>query len=222
LTLPDVVLALILGAVPGPPRLDQASDQGVAAAVGGLQRRYQSVRTISGKFTQIYRAPGVEQIESGILSMKKPGLMRWEYREPEVKLFVADGRSTYLYTPEDRQVLVRPLSDADLRSTPLQFLLGQGDVSKSFSASWEKEVTPRIEGTLVLRLTPQTTQPDYAFLVLELDQLTFELRRLVIRELTANTSEFILTDLATNVKLEDGQFKFKIPKGVEVVHVEDK
>lgn len=222
MTLPDVIIALILGAVPGPARLDQASDQGVAAAVDGLQRRYQSVRTISGKFTQIYRAPGVEQIESGILSMKKPGLMRWEYREPEVKLFVADGRSTYLYTPEDRQVLVRPLSDADLRSTPLQFLLGQGDVAKSFSASWEKEVTPRIGGTLVLRLTPQTTQPDYAFLVLELDRLTFELRRLVIRELTANTSEFILTDLATNVKLDDGQFRFKIPKGVEVVHVEDK
>jgi outer membrane lipoprotein carrier protein len=154
--------------------------------------------------------------------MKKPGLMRWEYSQPEVKLFVADGRSTYLYTPEDRQVLVRPFSDADLRSTPLQFLLGQGDVSKSFGASWEKEVAPRIDGTLVLRLTPRAAQPDYAFLVLELDQLTFELRRFVIRELTASTSEFILTDLATNVKLDDGQFKFKIPKGVEVVHVEDK
>jgi outer membrane lipoprotein carrier protein len=137
-------------------------------------------------------------------------------------LFIADGRSAYLYTPQDRQVLVRSLSDADLRGTPLQFLLGQGDVSKSFSVSWEKEVIPKIEGTLVLRLTPHTSQPDYAFLVLELDQLTFELRRIVIRELTTNTSEFILTDLATNVKLNDNQFKFKIPKGVEVVHVEDK
>jgi chaperone LolA len=222
LSLPRVLIALILAGAPGPERLDQASDQAVAAAVEGLQRRYQAVRTISGKFTQVYRAPGVEQIESGILSMKKPGLMRWEYREPEVKLFIADGRSTYLYTPGDRQVLVRSLNDADLRSTPLQFLLGQGEVAKSFNASWEKEVAPRLEGTLVLRLTPHAAQPDYAFLVLELDRLTFELRRIVIRELTANTSEFILSDLATNVKLDDSQFKFKIPKGVEVVQVEDR
>ena len=219
MSLPGLVFALILGPAPGLQTSDPAS---VAAAVEGLQRRYQAVRTISGKFTQTYRAPGVEQIESGTLSMKKPGLMRWDYQEPEVKLFITDGRTSYLYTPESRQVLVRPLSAADLRSTPLQFLLGQGEVAKSFSASWEKELAPRLEGTLILRLTPHAPQPDYAFLVLELDQLTFELRRLVIRELTANTSEFILTDLATNVKLEDGQFKFKIPKGVEVVHVEDK
>ena len=137
-------------------------------------------------------------------------------------MFIADGRSTYLYTPESRQVLVRPLSAADLRSTPLQFLLGQGEVAKSFSASWEKELAPRLEGTLILRLTPHAPQPDYAFLVLELDRRTFELRRIVIRELTTNTSEFILTDLATNVKVDDSQFRFKIPRGVEVVQVDDK
>jgi outer membrane lipoprotein-sorting protein len=58
--------------------------------------------------------------------------------------------------------------------------------------------------------------------VLELDRRTFELRRIVIRELTTNTSEFILTDLATNVKVDDSQFRFKIPRGVEVVQVDDK
>jgi chaperone LolA len=154
--------------------------------------------------------------------MKKPGLMRWDYQDPEVKLFIADGRRTYLYTPETRQVMVRPLSAADLRSTPLQFLLGQGEVSKSFNASWEKEIAPRFEGTLVLRLTPHAPQSDYAFLVLELDHRTFELKRIVIRELTTNTSEFILTDLATNVKIDDSQFRFKVPTGVEVVQVDDK
>ena len=145
--------------------------------------------------------------------MKKPGLMRWEYREPEVKLFVADGRSTYLYTPEIVRYLVRPFSDADLRSTPLQFLLGQGRRFEKFQRFVGERGYTRIEGTLVLRLTPQAPQPDYAFLVLELDQLTFELRRLVIRELTTNTSEFILTDLATNVKTGRRSVQVQDPEG---------
>jgi len=41
--------------------------------------------------------------------MRKPGAIRWKYREPEGKVFIADGRNTYLFTPEDRQVLVRAL-----------------------------------------------------------------------------------------------------------------
>ncbi len=166
-----------------------ADPQDLGALVAGLQRRYASVGSISARFTQIYRAPGIEQIESGILFMKKPGLMRWEYRDPETKLFVADGRNAYLYTPGDRQVIIRPFSANELRSTPLRFLLGQGDIEKDFKVARETEFTPRVEATF--------------------------------RESTGNLSEFLLTNLETNIKIGDSQFQFKIPKGVEVIRLAD-
>ena len=191
------------------------------ALVAGLQRRYASVGSISAHFTQIYRAPGIEQTESGILFMKKPGLMRWEYRQPETKLFVADGRNTYLYTPGDRQVIIRPLSASELRSTPLHFLLGQGDIEKDFKVLRETEFTPRVEATFLLRFVPRSPQPDYEFLVAECDEKTFDLRRIAIRESTGNLSEFLLTDLETNIKVGDSRFQFKIPRGVEVIHLAD-
>jgi outer membrane lipoprotein carrier protein len=198
------------------------ADDPLTAAVEGLQKRYAAVASVSAEFQQFYRAPGIEQAESGSLLMKKPGLMRWEYRAPERKLFIADGRDTYLYTPEDRQVLVGRLSAAEIRSTPLQFLLGQGDILKSFVASKEGEFRAKFEGSVLLRLTPRSREPDYAFLVLECDQRTYELRRIVIRELTGNTSEFVLSNLVMNVKIDGKQFQFKIPKGVEVVRVDEK
>src|SRR5512144_410947 len=68
-------------------------------AVLGIQKRYAAVDSLSADFQQKYRGPGIEQTESGVLWMKKPGLMRWEYAEPEKKLFIADGRETFLYTP---------------------------------------------------------------------------------------------------------------------------
>jgi outer membrane lipoprotein carrier protein len=194
----------------------------LASALAGMQRRYAAVNTIHADFRQTYRAPGVDQIESGTMIMKKPGLMRWEYREPETKLFVADGRDTYLYTPADRQVLVQRFTLADLHSTPLRFLLGQGDIEGGFFVSWEPDLKPMAAGSLLLRLTPRAPETGYAHVTIECDARSFDVRRMVIHERSGNTSEFVFSNMQTNMKVDNRQFQFKIPKGVEVVRLDEK
>jgi outer membrane lipoprotein carrier protein len=212
--LPALAAALLLG-LPG----WVAADEKLDSAVSGLQSRYSAVKTIQAGFEQHYRAPGIDQNESGVLWMMKPGLMRWEYRDPELKVFVADGRDTYLYTPDDRQVIVRSYSPSELLSTPLQFLLGRGDIRKSFTVSWESDLRPGVPGSLLLRLEPRTADVDYAHIVLELAEGSYDIRRMVIRERTGNTSEFTFSDLKTNVRIDRKQFQFKIPKGVHLVRL---
>ena len=208
-----ISLWLLLSLVPAARAAD------LQEAVSGLQRRYASVETVKGSFSQTYRAPGAKQEESGEFWLKKPGLMRWEYRTPEAQLFVANGRESYLYVPKDRQVTVQPLSAADLHSTPLEFLLGSGDINKSFTVSWEATFKPSAERTLMIRLTPRKPDIDYSFLVLELDNKTFDLRRIAIRDPGGSTSEFFLSNVVTNVKLDKRLFQFKTPKGVEEVRL---
>jgi len=154
--------------------------------------------------------------------MKKPGLMRWEYRDPETKLFISDGRETYLYTPEDRQVLVSRFRPSELHSTPLEFLLGRGDILKNFAVSREDQIKPKVEGTVLLKLVPVESDPNYEYFVLECDAKTFDLRRIVIRESGGNMSEFLLTNLQANIPVDNKRFDFKIPKGVEVIHLDEK
>jgi outer membrane lipoprotein carrier protein len=190
-------------------------------AVAGLQQRYASVETVKGSFRQTYRAPGVSQEESGEFWLKKPGLMRWEYRAPEEQLFVADGRESFLYVPKDRQVTIQPFSAADLHSTPLEFLLGSGDIDKSFNASWETVFKPSTPGTLMVRLVPRKPDIDYSFLVLEIDSRMFDLRRIAVRDPGGSTSEFFLTNVVTNVKLDKKFFQFKTPKNVEEIRLND-
>jgi outer membrane lipoprotein carrier protein len=187
--------------------------------VAGLQRRYASVETVTGSFQQSYRAPGINQIEAGVFWLKKPGFMRWEYRNPEEKLFVADGREAFSYVPEDRQVTVQPLSPSDLHNTPLEFLLGTGDINKSFTVSWETDFKPVLDRSYLIRLTPRRRETQYTFLVLELDQETYNLCRIIIRESSGNTSEFLLTNVTANVKIENKKFQFKVPKGVEEIRL---
>jgi outer membrane lipoprotein carrier protein len=189
------------------------------AAIDGLQRRYASVKTVTADFQQFYRAPGIEQVESGVFWMKKPGLMRWEYRIPESRLFIADGRESYLYEPQNRQVTVQSYDVSDTRDTPLGFLLGAGDIDRSFVSSWETALKPAVEGTLIIRMTPRKSDPYCSYLILEIDRQTYDLRRILIREPNGSTSEFLLTKMAVNVKVNDRDFQFKVPKGVEVIRL---
>ncbi len=194
----------------------------VREAVQGLQDRYRSVRTVSGSFRQTYRAPGIHQVESGIFSLMKPGLMRWEYQTPEEKLFIADGRDSYLYTPEDHQVMVQRFGKADMRNTPLDFLLGRGEILKSFSVSWETDLGARFQGTLMLHLVPLAPDAEYGSIVIECDAGTYDVRRMILRERTGNMSEFEFENLQTNKDLDRKQFVFKIPKGVEVIRLDER
>ncbi len=190
--------------------------------IAGLQKRYAMIQSVGADFRQTYRAAGIDQTESGTLIMKKPGLMRWEYQSPEAKLFVADGKDTYLYTPADRQVLVRRFSAADLHSTPLEFLLGQGDIKQSFAASWEQTDEPDANGVYAVRLTPRSPDAEYAYFVIGFDARSYDIRRISIQERIGNTSEFLFNNLKFNVRVEPKQFSFKIPKGVEVVRLDEK
>jgi outer membrane lipoprotein carrier protein len=201
------------------PGIPGAYAQDVSAVMARLEQRYASVKTVTGSFQQTYRAPGIDQSESGVFWLKRPGLMRWEYRHPEEKLFIANQKESFLYVPFDRQVTVQDFNPSDLHGTPLELLLGAGNIQKSFTASWEADILPKTEKAFLIRLEPRSSGSAYSFLVLELDRETRDIRRIVIREKTGNTSEFLLTDMTTNVKIEDGKFQFKMPKGIEVVRL---
>lgn len=190
-------------------------------ALSGMEKRYAVADTVAGSFKQIYRAPGMTQEETGVFKLKRPGLMRWESRTPEAKLFVADGKNCYSYVPIDRQVTVYPLTPADLGRTPFAFLLGGGNISRDYSAKAETEFKPAFPDTIMPRLTPVRDTGEYEFVTLELDVKTFDIRRVIIRERSGNTSEYLLSDIVLNQKMNDRDFQFRPPRGVEIVHIEE-
>src|SRR5689334_21044432 len=86
-----------------------------------LQRKYDTIKDFSADFVQTYRG-GVlnkEVTERGLLLIKKPGKMRWEYRSPENKLYVSDGVKMYFYVPADKQVTVDSVPAEDQATTPI-------------------------------------------------------------------------------------------------------
>ncbi|MEJ2110457.1 MAG: outer membrane lipoprotein carrier protein LolA [Acidobacteriota bacterium] len=191
-----------------------------ASALVSMQKRYASVETISGSFRLYYRDFGMEQVDSGIFWLKKPSLMKWEYEKPRGQLFVANGEESFLYVPQDNQVTVQPLNEADLRNSPLEFLLGSGDIRDDYLVASEPESEAKFGENHVLRLIPKRSDPDYAFFILEIDRETFDLRRLFMQEHTGSNLEYRFYDLKTDVTVGDEMFQFKIPPKTEVLRME--
>lgn len=189
---------------------------GVAELIAGLQRNYDEIASFRADFRQTIRSRGITQAESGIVLMKRPGRMYWEYREPLSKYFVADGRRTYFYVPNEKQVLV---SDLNLEEgdSPLLFLLGRGDIQRDFMVSMENDLDGGEYRGVLLRLTPRVPQPEFSHLFLEISRPDLLVRRLTVVEPIGQENEYVLTNIERNVQIPDHQFKLQIPSDVEVI-----
>ena len=207
-----VVVWLVLGA----PCRAQSPNRSPQDLQQALQQRYALVLDFSADFTHTYEGGMLRTrlVERGTMLVKRPGRMRWDYLEPERKLFVSDGERLYSYLPEDNQVIIGHLPDGNA-TTPALFLAGAGDFVDDFTAAFDT-VQDAPDDSYVLRLTPTRTERDFEFLTLVLDAGTLAIVRLVAHDLQGGTSTFVFSNLQENLDMPDTPFTFEIPPGTNV------
>ena len=212
-TAPAVLVAGLVLAVPCRAQAPDRSPQDLQQA---LQQRYALVLDFSADFTHTYEGGMLRTrlVERGTMLVKRPGRMRWDYREPDRKLFVSDGERLYSYLPEDNLVIIGHLPD-DSATTPALFLAGAGDFVDDFTAAFDT-VQDAPADSYVLRLTPTRPERDFEFLTLVLDAGTLAIVRLIAHDLQGGTSTFIFSNLQENLDLPDTPFTFEIPPGTDV------
>ena len=183
-----------------------------------LQRRYDLVRDFTADFTHTYEGGVLRTtlVESGTVLIKKPGRMRWDYREPERKLYLSDGEHLYSYLPEDRQVMVGELPGAGEATTPDLFLAGRGNFATDFTAAFDAVDDPPPDSR-VLRLTPTRAERDFEFLIVVVDARSLAIVRLAAYDLQGGVSTFSFSNLRENVGLSDLSFTFEIPRDADVI-----
>jgi len=183
-----------------------------------LQRRYELVLDFSADFTHTYEGGLLRTtlVERGTVQVKKPGRMRWDYLDPERKLYLSDGERLYSYLPEDRQVIIGRLPAGNEATTPALFLAGAGDFVDDFTAAYDTVRDPPPE-SYVLRLTPTRPERDFEFLTLVIDARSLAITQLISRDLQGGLSTFVFSNLLENMGLSDNLFIFDIPGGTDVI-----
>ncbi len=186
-----------------------------------VDKRYNRLRSLQAEFTESYRGMGAARTESGTLWLKRPGRMRWEYRQPREKLFVTDGKTAWFYLPLERQVRRAPVNKLDDLRSPLRYLLGKSRLEKEFAGLAVAEgVTPSAPGNVVLRGLPRILQDRVREVLLEVTR-DGRITRIVIEELDDSTTEFRFRNLVENGSMSEERFRFTPPEGAEVIDAEE-
>ena len=211
---PGSVLILLLSLVWAPAL--KAQPLPLDEIVAKVQEQYEIHEDFKANFIQesVVKSLGKKQVAEGVVYFKKPGKMRWIYQKPTKQEIISDGKNLWNYRPEDKQVLVSPVTSAFQAKAPSTFLAGIGNLKKDFEARWAKEPSSREDYSL--ELTPRETQGSLEKLFLLVGRESFKILQARIQDVMGNVTQISFSKVQFDNRLPDSLFTFSPPQGVEV------
>src|SRR5437762_555026 len=185
------------------------------AYIGEVESSYRGVRSWKADFVEVYRAGDRERRESGTVVLARGGKMRWDYRHPESKLFLADGKVTELYVPGDKQLMRSPEKTTEDYRAPFALLLTRVNLHRVFGRI-EDAGQGAETGGRSLRCFPKRPDEGYDEVEVELAP-TFDVRKLVVHYSDRSVIEFSFDRIERNVSTPRALFTFVPPAGTEVI-----
>jgi outer membrane lipoprotein carrier protein len=178
-----------------------------------VDAHYNHLHSLRCRYTQRYRGLGMDRTETGTLTLRKPGRMRWAYDTPAGKLFLLDGHSAITYTPGDAQATRLPAKQLDDLRSPLRFLLGHTELAKELDGLTLTLATPT---TYTLSGTPKGMSQRLRSLALTVDASGL-IHAMRLTEPDGATTDFTFTDIHEDIPTPDTDFTFTPPPGVTVI-----
>ncbi len=179
--------------------------------VRAIEHRYGGLTDLTAKVVQKNFLKSVDKTQKfeGTLAVKKPGKLRLEYTNGQV--IVIDGKEVWFYSKTNNQAIRRTFEDFEQANIPVAFLLGAGTIDRDFT------VTALEAGeSIVLQLVPKKRGAAMTKLRI-LAEDSGRIVRMIIYDRSGNTADILFADVKENVGVPDDQFRFKAPKGAEVI-----
>ncbi|MBO6561913.1 MAG: outer membrane lipoprotein carrier protein LolA [Nisaea sp.] len=169
-----------------------AEDKQVLARI---ESYFNGLTTLQARFLQVSNQGATAQ---GILSLKRPGLMRFEYDEPSPVLLVSDGTWLIFQDNELQQTTHVPLG-----STPLAVL-----VEDPVDLTENLEVLEVARNPGVIRLLMRMRDdPEAGFIQMVFSDSPLELRQWTITDAQGVEVKVALLETRKGMELQDSLFK---------------
>ena len=178
-----------------------------------VDAHYNRLTSLQARYTERYTGMGQDRTETGTLTLKKPGHMRWAYDTPHGKLFLLDGQSAIFYTPGDAQAQRIPAKKLDDLRSPLRFLLGHTELAKELD---NITVKPESNGYQITGI-PKGLAQRVKLLTLQVSA-TGAIQNMRLEEVDGAATEFTFSTMQENIPIKDSDFTFTPPPGVTIIN----
>jgi len=169
----------------------------------------------SAPFTQIYTPSGfaTAKRESGTVAIQIPQRVRFDYVAPEKKVFTYDAGEGRFFSPEDKQLTVRRLSEDEKARLPIVFLTQPSDLGRQYEIAVEPG---EAAAPTRLLLTPRVPRPELAWLRLAIDGAG-NVTGLSYQDSAGNRTEFRFEGWKTAKARPPADFRIMGPPGTRIV-----
>src|SRR4051812_44355636 len=189
-----------------------AKDPGRALAQR-VQHFYAHTKDFSAKFAQHYSYVSMGRTEdsSGTVQVKKPGSVRWDYEKPDKRTLYVQGKTLWIWRPDDKEAQVKRDFGGDQLSSAFTFLWGKGDLLKEFTpkAVAAPAGLPKGDG---LELTPVKPVPGVQKLLFVVGK-DGQVMASVVTNAQGDVNQMVFTETKVDQGLADALFRFEPPKG---------
>lgn len=207
-----LVLALLVAAPqPGKKPADPAR-----ALARRVQSFYAHTRDFSAKFAQHYTYTAMGRVEdsSGTVQVKKPGSVRWDYQKPDKRTMFVQGKTLWIWRPDDQEAQVKRDFGGDQLSSAFTFLWGKGDLLKEFSpkVAAAPEGLPKGDALELTPVKPVAGVAKLLFVVGKDGQVLAS----VVTNPQGDVNQMVFSEAKIDQGLPDALFHFEPPKGAYV------
>jgi outer membrane lipoprotein carrier protein len=186
-------------------------------AVRNLEKRLASLHSLQADFDQAYFPASIATPleERGRFSFERPERMRWEYLEPEPKVYIYKEGLSLAYFPEDNQLFRYALTPEEKDSAIFTLLTGRARIEDEYLVE-AGDLPSERKDRLQLKLTPKK-ESEFSHILLEIDQGTWLIEKAVFFDLGGNRQEFRFRRSRANPRLGPATFELKVPPGAEII-----
>ncbi|MDM8521851.1 outer membrane lipoprotein carrier protein LolA [Desulfococcaceae bacterium HSG8] len=189
------------------------------AILNGVEKRYAGPGFIAS-FDQksTLKAMEITDTALGKVFIRRPGMMRWEYETPEKQIIITDGRTLWMYRPDDNQVMIGNAPSYFGDGKGANFLSDIKMIRESFNVIIEKKNDPHFH---ILKLLPKEGKLDISHIYLWISKLTSDVVRVITYNSYGDETIIDMNNLQFNQNLDSSLFTFKVPEGTDILQLED-
>ncbi len=176
-----------------------------------LQAKLDAIQSMRSGFEQVIYAKARRlSTSSGDMALQRPGRFLWNTKEPMPQKVIADGTRLWVYDVDLEQVSVSAQKKG-LGPTAALFLSDEkGSIERDFIVRMEK-----IEGDFIFHMKTKSTQANIQKMILRFRGET--LHAMDLFDQLGQRTQIVFKRPTMNLALPLNLFKFKPPRGVDVV-----
>lgn len=160
-----------------------------------------------------------QKISSGVALYKAPRQMIWRYTDPDKTQMRVDNESVSFYFPELEQIEIYPLEEGRGASFFFAFEATVDELMQNFTIA-DYSVSEGMLNRLDLNPKSDTIAPGLKSIVLWLRNPDYLPEKILIREMSGDTTKIELSDIQVNMPLADEELNFDAPEGTKVIQAQ--